>query len=320
MISNLLTEYRKKASLTQKQVGESIGISAQAVSKWENGQSEPDIDTLCKLAELYGVSVNTLIGKEDTLEQASTVPTEAPAPAPAKSSKKKIILILAISLVAVAVITIACILLFGKGNHTETPATLLEKYEQISLGMTMDEVRAIFGEADHTHAEYLKGTSPLGSKWEEAMSLSSYGYYNADFWYYYSQEYYDNEDALNEAFTSNPNLKYEMKNYTKIRITFKDGVVIEAYYHPDIEYNFYADDYDCKVDKTVSTVTYFGEVKLNTENDVKITYADGSIFLGKLSISKNWQNKYTAEFPELGKHPWGAISYTDSQIVASITE
>ena len=72
---HLLSEYRKKSGLTQTQVGEHIGISAQAVSKWENGQSEPDIDTLCKLAELYGVTVNVLI------EQNSNVTATAEAPA-----------------------------------------------------------------------------------------------------------------------------------------------------------------------------------------------------------------------------------------------
>jgi len=316
MIPNLLTEYRKKASLTQKQVGESIGISAQAVSKWENGQSEPDIDTLCKLAELYGVSVNTLIGKDPAPDVPPETPTEVPPEAPRNNKKKLMILIASLSVILISAVMI-CIFLFG--SQGSSPETLLEKYDQITLGMTMDEVRAIFGKPDHTHAEYLKGTSSLGSEWEEAMSLVNYGYYNADFWYYHSQSFYENEEAMNQVFTD-PDLDYEMQPYTKLRIAFKDGVVIEAYYQSDIKYDFYGDDYDCKEDKTVASVTYLEEIKYNELNPIRITYTDGSIFLGKLTVSKGSQGKYNATFPELGEHPWGAITYTDSQIVASVTE
>ena len=63
MTLDLLSEYRKRAGLTQKEVGDHIGISSQAVSKWENGQAEPDIDTLYRLAELYNTTVDELVGR-----------------------------------------------------------------------------------------------------------------------------------------------------------------------------------------------------------------------------------------------------------------
>ena len=60
-----LTAYRKNAGFTQQQIGDMLNVSAQAVSKWENDQSEPDISTLCKLAEIFEVSLNDLLGVEN---------------------------------------------------------------------------------------------------------------------------------------------------------------------------------------------------------------------------------------------------------------
>ena len=65
-----LAFYRKKNAMTQQQLGEQLNVSAQAVSKWENDQSEPDIATLCKLAEIYQISVNELVGAEAKQQSA----------------------------------------------------------------------------------------------------------------------------------------------------------------------------------------------------------------------------------------------------------
>ena len=54
--------YRKGLGLTQDQLAERLGVSAQAVSKWENDQSCPDITTLPRLAEIFGVSIDALLG------------------------------------------------------------------------------------------------------------------------------------------------------------------------------------------------------------------------------------------------------------------
>lgn len=56
---------RKAHGWTQEQLAEKIGISAQAVSKWENDQSCPDVMTLPLLAGLFGVSVDGLLGVTD---------------------------------------------------------------------------------------------------------------------------------------------------------------------------------------------------------------------------------------------------------------
>ena len=58
-----IVEHRKRIGLTQDQLAEQLGITAQAVSKWENDLSCPDITTLPKLAEIFGITTDELLGK-----------------------------------------------------------------------------------------------------------------------------------------------------------------------------------------------------------------------------------------------------------------
>ena len=59
-----IVEHRKRLGLTQDQLAERLGITAQAVSKWENDLSCPDIAMLPKLAEIFGISADELLGME----------------------------------------------------------------------------------------------------------------------------------------------------------------------------------------------------------------------------------------------------------------
>ena len=59
-----ISSYRKLLGLTQEQLAEKLGITAQAVSKWENDISCPDITMLPKLADIFSVTTDTLLGRE----------------------------------------------------------------------------------------------------------------------------------------------------------------------------------------------------------------------------------------------------------------
>ena len=68
-LSEMLKENRTRCKMTQEFVAESIGVSRQAVSKWENGTSEPNTSNLVALAKLYGISAEGLLkGVENALE------------------------------------------------------------------------------------------------------------------------------------------------------------------------------------------------------------------------------------------------------------
>ena len=60
--------YRKKKGYTQEEIGERVGVSAQAVSKWENDVSFPDVTLLADLADILGVTVDALLGRPDPKE------------------------------------------------------------------------------------------------------------------------------------------------------------------------------------------------------------------------------------------------------------
>ena len=87
-----IMQHRKNLGLTQDQLAEKLGVTAQAVSKWENDQSCPDISMLPKLAELFGTTTDALLGHEPVYEgqvvdQAPQYePAEDPQPAENENS------------------------------------------------------------------------------------------------------------------------------------------------------------------------------------------------------------------------------------------
>lgn len=65
MLNNLnerIAYYRKKCGLTQEELAEKCSVTPQAVSKWENGLTSPDISLLPHLAETFGISTDELLG------------------------------------------------------------------------------------------------------------------------------------------------------------------------------------------------------------------------------------------------------------------
>ncbi len=63
-IGNILISLRKAKKLTQEDVARYLNISRQAYCRYENDQREPSLDTLCKLADFYEESTDTLLGRE----------------------------------------------------------------------------------------------------------------------------------------------------------------------------------------------------------------------------------------------------------------
>lgn len=59
---NVFYELRTKSGLTQDELAEKVYVTRQAVSRWENGETVPNTETLKLLSSLYNVSINTLLG------------------------------------------------------------------------------------------------------------------------------------------------------------------------------------------------------------------------------------------------------------------
>ena len=69
---------RKRLGLTQDALAEKLGVTAQAVSKWENDQSCPDITMLPRLAEIFGITTDSLLGLETPAKKAEVVNDNTP--------------------------------------------------------------------------------------------------------------------------------------------------------------------------------------------------------------------------------------------------
>ena len=74
-LSEKILYYRKKARLSQEELAGRVGVSRQAVSKWELGDAAPEVDKLRALAREFGVTVDELLS-----EEAPREPEQAPPP------------------------------------------------------------------------------------------------------------------------------------------------------------------------------------------------------------------------------------------------
>lgn len=65
IIAENLTMLRKKKGITQAELAERLDYSDKAVSRWEHGETLPDINVLCELCDFYGVTLDFLVQKGD---------------------------------------------------------------------------------------------------------------------------------------------------------------------------------------------------------------------------------------------------------------
>ena len=75
-IGKRIAQLRREKGLTQEELANRMGVSPQAVSKWENDQTCPDISALPKLARLFGVTVDELLEGKEALPAVRMLPPE----------------------------------------------------------------------------------------------------------------------------------------------------------------------------------------------------------------------------------------------------
>lgn len=75
-IAERLIQLRKKHQLSQEGLADQLGVSRQAVSKWETGQTLPETEKLIRLADLYQVSLDDLLKKETQAQAYETHETD----------------------------------------------------------------------------------------------------------------------------------------------------------------------------------------------------------------------------------------------------
>ena len=73
-IGNNIAAFRKQCAMTQAELAEKLNYSDKAVSKWERGESVPDVVTLVQIAELFGVGMDALVGAMPAVAAAKKEP------------------------------------------------------------------------------------------------------------------------------------------------------------------------------------------------------------------------------------------------------
>lgn len=105
MLSEKIYALRRRSGLSQEQLAEKIGVSRQAVSKWEGGLSTPGLDKLQALSDCFQVTIDELTG-----EQAVGAPRDAGkeerSPASGKTGESR-------TGICLCVIGAVCLILFG---------------------------------------------------------------------------------------------------------------------------------------------------------------------------------------------------------------
>ncbi|MBQ8719998.1 MAG: helix-turn-helix transcriptional regulator [Clostridia bacterium] len=66
-ISKNLAFFRRQMGLTQAQLAEKLNYSDKAISRWEHGDTLPDINVMCQLCDFYGIDMNTLVSEDAEL-------------------------------------------------------------------------------------------------------------------------------------------------------------------------------------------------------------------------------------------------------------
>ena len=99
-IARNLAELRRAHNLTQSALAEKLNYSDKAISRWEHAETLPDIETLCRICEIYGVSFEYLLSKERT--------EIAPVSTPVKNTGRRV----TICLIAICTVWLAALTLF----------------------------------------------------------------------------------------------------------------------------------------------------------------------------------------------------------------
>lgn len=80
MISQRIKELRSEMDISQKELSTQLFVSPQAISKWERDEATPNPEAIAKMAEIFGVSADYLLGRTDEKEKLPADSGELKAP------------------------------------------------------------------------------------------------------------------------------------------------------------------------------------------------------------------------------------------------
>ena len=138
-----IKELRRKNGFSQEKIAELVGISRQAVTKWEAGQSAPSMANLLALAELFGVSLDELTGGvSDAIPNENTV--DAQDTGIAEKKKGAVSLTLAILLSMIGIMTVTIVSNMNSLTIVRLAGVHFHEAQLVRLGLHLGGGMAIF--------------------------------------------------------------------------------------------------------------------------------------------------------------------------------
>ncbi|MDR0979096.1 MAG: helix-turn-helix domain-containing protein [Lachnospiraceae bacterium] len=120
-----LMELRKKEGLSQEQLGQKLDVARQTVSKWELGETTPEMDKLVKMSELFSISIDELIKDTDNNISINSNTTNTQKLA---GMVIKILKIIGILIIVSIVLSVLAVLLFSVAR---THVSVRESAQQV---------------------------------------------------------------------------------------------------------------------------------------------------------------------------------------------
>lgn len=125
-----LIELRKKEGLSQEELGYKLNVTRQTVSKWELGQTTPEMDKLVEMSKIFNISVDELVNDNETVEQNTIIEDKKIGNA---SSKEKIVKYIIIGVICIAIIYLVIVVFVGRfvGQKISTISNIIESTPDI---------------------------------------------------------------------------------------------------------------------------------------------------------------------------------------------
>ena len=132
-----LIELRKKEGLSQEELGYKLNVTRQTVSKWELGQTTPEMDKLLEISKIFNISVDELIKEtETTTQENQSGPIQDQPIVEKKTKNKAIIIILVIALIIIfGYIGLKLVIGFTLFNGTND---IVRNAQEKGVGMVLD--------------------------------------------------------------------------------------------------------------------------------------------------------------------------------------
>lgn len=107
MLGNNIYNFRKKSGISQEYLAEKVKVSRQTISNWELGETSPNPEQLAKLADIFNISIDELLGHKVVINNINTI-----------SSKKDLALYLLVIIFAIAMVISLIMFFKEKDKHT----------------------------------------------------------------------------------------------------------------------------------------------------------------------------------------------------------